>query len=109
MRSTLATSGALLCLAACTGGRQQRSEAQSARTPITDRDWVLVALGEKLARAGNSLRFGPAVATKMACADGDELERRYLEALPVVTTYDATDRALTLKGPGGPLARFHPR
>jgi heat shock protein HslJ len=59
--------------------------------------------------AGDSLRFGPALATKMACADGDELERGFLSALPVVATYEATDSALILKGPAGPVARFHAR
>ena len=59
--------------------------------------------------AGDSLRFGPAMATKMACVDGDELERSFLGALPVVTTYEVTDSALILKGPGGRLARFHAR
>jgi heat shock protein HslJ len=57
--------------------------------------------------ADDSLRFGPAVATKMACAEGDELERGYLSALPIVTTFEATDSALILKGPDGPVARFH--
>jgi heat shock protein HslJ len=59
--------------------------------------------------AGDSLRFGPAIATKMACVDGDELERSFLGALPVVATYEATDSVLILKGPGGPLAHFHGR
>jgi heat shock protein HslJ len=59
--------------------------------------------------AGDSLRFGPAIATKMACADGDELERQFLGALPIVATYEATDSALILKGTSGPLARFQGR
>jgi heat shock protein HslJ len=59
--------------------------------------------------AGDSLRFGPALSTKMACADGDELERGFLSALPRVATYEATDSALILKGPDGPVARFHAR
>ena len=59
--------------------------------------------------AGDSLRFGPIMSTKMACVDGDELERSFLGALPVVATYEATDSALILKGPSGPLARFHTR
>ena len=113
-----------------------------AGAPITDRDWVLVALAEQASPpprgkpatlrleastsraagfagcnrfsasytlAGDSLRFGPIMSTKMACVDGDELERRFLGALPVVATYEATDSALILKGPGGPLARFHAR
>ena len=146
MRLAFAASGALLVLAACTSPQKQPSQAQStlpAPTPITDRDWVLVALGEQplpagrgnqpatlrleastsravgfagcnrfsasYTLAGDSLRFGPAVATKMACVAGDELERGFLGALPVVATYEATDSALILKGPSGPLARFHAR
>jgi len=49
MRFAFAASGALLLLTACTSPRKQPSQEQSnlpARTPITDRDWVLVALGE---------------------------------------------------------------
>jgi heat shock protein HslJ len=144
MRSAFAASGALLLLVACTSPRKQPNQEQSsmpARTPITDRDRVLVALGEQSSPAGrgnqpatlrleattsravgfagcnrfsasytlvgDSLRFGPAMATKMACVDGDELERSFLGALPVVATYEVTDSALVLKGSGGPLARFH--
>jgi hypothetical protein len=44
--------------------------------------------------SGDSLSFGPIV-SKMACADGDELERSFLTALP--------------SGPGGVLARFRAR
>jgi heat shock protein HslJ len=57
-------------------------------------------------RAGDSLTFGPVVSTKMSCADGDELERSFLGMLPAVATFQATDSALTLSGPGGILARF---
>jgi len=59
--------------------------------------------------AADSLRFGPALATKMACADGDDLERSFLAVLPLVTTFEATDSALILKGAGEPLARFRAR
>ena len=59
--------------------------------------------------AGDSLRFGPVLATKMACADGDELERSFLEALPLVATYEATDSTLILNVPSGSLARFQGR
>jgi putative lipoprotein len=111
--------------------------------PITDRDWVLIALGGKTAPlgsgnepatmrlesanstaagfagcnryssqvtvSGDNLRFGPIMSTKMACADGDELERGFLAALKDVSTYQATDTSLTLNGPGGELARFRPK
>ncbi|MBA3318433.1 MAG: META domain-containing protein [Gemmatimonadales bacterium] len=56
--------------------------------------------------AGETLSFGPAISTKMACADGDELERGFLAMLPAIETYEVSDSALTLSGSGGPLARF---
>jgi putative lipoprotein len=59
--------------------------------------------------AGDSLGFGPAVSTKMACADGDGLERRFLAALPEIVTYEISDSMLTLSGAGGPVARFRVR
>ena len=58
---------------------------------------------------GDSLSFGPAMSTKMACADGMELERRFLVALPVFTTWRRVDSTLTLSGPSGPLAQFRLR
>ena len=45
----------------------------------------------------------------MACTDGMELERRFLVALPVFTTWRRTDSTLTLSGPSGPLAQFRLR
>jgi heat shock protein HslJ len=56
--------------------------------------------------AGDSLTFGPAISTKMACADGDELERAYLAMLPSIRSYALSDSTLILNGPDGPLARF---
>lgn len=56
--------------------------------------------------AGDSIHFGPAISTKMACADGDALERAFLGIIPDVTTYRATDSTLTLVGASGPLAHF---
>jgi heat shock protein HslJ len=56
--------------------------------------------------AGDSLTFGPAISTKMACADGDELERGYLTMLPAIRSYALSDSTLTLNGSGGQLARF---
>jgi heat shock protein HslJ len=58
---------------------------------------------------GDSLSFGPAISTKMACTDGMELERRFLVALPVFTTWRRADSMLTLSGPSGPLAQFRLR
>jgi putative lipoprotein len=57
--------------------------------------------------AGDSLGFGPAISTKMACADGDSLERAYLAIIPEVTGFRATDSTLTLTGSSGTLAVFH--
>jgi putative lipoprotein len=56
--------------------------------------------------SGDSLHFGPAISTKMACAEGDALERAYLAIMPSVTGYQASDSTLTLTGSGGALAKF---
>lgn len=146
MRSVVPAVAILFVLTACARPPKPPAQEQSAvrgPAPITDRDWVLVALGTQPAPAGrggqpatlrleaspsravgfagcnrfsasytlagDSLRFGPALATKMACADGDELERGFLSALPVVATYEATDSSLILEGSTGQVARFHAR
>jgi putative lipoprotein len=57
--------------------------------------------------AGDSLAFGTAISTKMACADGDALERAYLAIIPEVTGFQLTDSTLTLSGSSGTLAVFH--
>lgn len=57
--------------------------------------------------AGDSLSFGPAISTKMACAEGDSLERAYLAIIPGVTGFRVTDSTLTLTGSSGTLAVFH--
>jgi heat shock protein HslJ len=54
----------------------------------------------------DSLKFGPAISTKMSCGDADKLEQGFLAMLPLVVTYAATDTSLVLSGPGGALARF---
>ena len=56
--------------------------------------------------SGATLTFGPAISTKMACADGMEVEAAFLGMLPNVTGYQVTDSSLTLLGSAGPLARF---
>lgn len=146
MRFAHAALAALLLLAACPRPQQQPRPGQAsapAQTPITDREWVLVTIGNQASPAGrgnqpatlrldstdshaagfagcnhyrasytlagDSLRFGPVLATKMACADGDDLERSFLAALPLAATYESTDSALILKGATGPLARFRAR
>jgi putative lipoprotein len=58
------------------------------------------------ALVGDSLTFGAAMATKMACPDGMELETSYLKALDNFMTWSATDSTLTLSGGAGPLAVF---
>jgi heat shock protein HslJ len=54
----------------------------------------------------DSLKFTAPISTKMACADGMEVEGGFLAALPTVVTYQASDSSLSLHGPAGPLARF---
>jgi heat shock protein HslJ len=58
--------------------------------------------------AGDSLGFGPAVSTKMACVEGDDLEREFLAALPAVASFSTIADTLVLHGPVGPIARFPP-
>jgi heat shock protein HslJ len=62
--------------------------------------------GGPYALHGDSLTFGPPISTKMACAEGMEVETRYLGSLPTTRTYLATDSTLTLMGSDGALARF---
>jgi heat shock protein HslJ len=62
--------------------------------------------GAEYTVAGDSLTFGPAISTKMACADGDQLERSFLAVLPEVRRYELSDSTLVLSGSGAPLARF---
>jgi heat shock protein HslJ len=56
--------------------------------------------------ADDSLHFGVAISTKMACAEGGELERAYLAIISQVTGYQATDSTLALTGSAGTLAGF---
>jgi heat shock protein HslJ len=58
--------------------------------------------------ASDSLRFGPAISTKMSCAEGDDLEREFLAALPEVATVSRPSDTLVLHSPSGPIARFLP-
>jgi heat shock protein HslJ len=115
--------------------------AAATAASIVDRDWILVAMGERPAplgagdrpvtlrlesassRAvgfagcnrysgnyvlgGDSLKFGPAISTKMSCGEAsDRVEQSFLAMLPLLVSYAATDSSLTLHGPGGPLAQF---
>jgi putative lipoprotein len=58
------------------------------------------------ALSGDSLTFGPPVATKMACSEGMALETAFFAMLPGVRRYEATDTALTLLAGDAPVARF---
>lgn len=55
------------------------------------------------------LTFDAPLATRMACADGMDVERRFLAALPAVTGWQATATTLVLSGPDGLLMRFQGR
>jgi putative lipoprotein len=141
-RSLLAMLALTLVLAA--GCRRAPPAGQAHKTPaapsIENRDWELVALGERsdphgasgrpvtlrldsasgraagfagcnryssaYALSADSLSFQMTLSTKMACPDGMEVEQAFLEALPAVRTFQATDSTLTLDGPNGALARF---
>ncbi len=60
--------------------------------------------------AGNRVAFSELVATRMACAEGMELEREYLEALPRVRTWAREeDRLILSDEAGGVVARFMAR
>jgi heat shock protein HslJ len=153
MRSTEQTWAPILILllvgfaAGCTPRAEEPQEVSEPATvpapapvTITDRDWELVELVERMnplwpgkrpatmrldaatSRAmgfagcnqysagytlsADSLTFQPPVSTKMACAEGMDLEILFLTALPTITTYEATDSTLTLHAKFGPVARF---
>jgi heat shock protein HslJ len=56
--------------------------------------------------AGDSISFGPAVSTKMACLGGMEEEGRFLAALPGVARWQASDSTLVLYGGAGVAIRL---
>lgn len=56
--------------------------------------------------AGTRLVFSPLVSTRMACAEGMELERAYLAALEAARSFRLTTQGLELLGERGVLARF---
>jgi heat shock protein HslJ len=56
--------------------------------------------------SGDSLSFGPLVSTRMACAQGNDVEVSYLAALGNVRTFTAADSSLTLHGADAPVAIF---
>lgn len=58
---------------------------------------------------GDSITFGPSAATKMACAEGMDVEQAYFTTLPKVVRYSVADSTLTLFGQAGPVATFRNR
>ncbi|WP_022955515.1 META domain-containing protein [Perlucidibaca piscinae] len=56
--------------------------------------------------SGDQLRFGAAIATRMACVGGMELERDYLQALSRVTRYRLQGSTLTLLADKDVLATY---
>ena len=56
--------------------------------------------------SGSSLSFGPLAMTRMACATGDELERRYTMALEQTTALKVTSKGLELRKGSVLLAKF---
>lgn len=55
---------------------------------------------------GDTLRFGPLIMTRMACADGMELERELSAALEATQRYELSSTQLKLVGPSKAVARF---
>lgn len=54
--------------------------------------------------SGDSLSFGALVSTKMACAQGNDVETAYLAALGTVRSFSVSDSVLTLRSADGPVA-----
>lgn len=55
---------------------------------------------------GDSLRFGPLAMTRMACAEGMEIESQLSAALAATRRYELSSTQLRLFGASGPVARF---
>jgi putative lipoprotein len=58
---------------------------------------------------GSPLSFGPLAGTMMACAEGGDLERRYLDALAGVTAFRLEGEVLSLLSGGEVVATFLPK
>lgn len=56
--------------------------------------------------SGNSVAFGPLAMTRMACAQGSELESRYTMALEQTTDWRITSKGLELRKGSTLLAKF---
>lgn len=59
--------------------------------------------------AGTTLRFRPVGMTRMACAEGMQLEQQLSAALDATRSYTLNANQLTLLGGEGPVARFERR
>lgn len=57
---------------------------------------------------GSPLSFGPLAGTMMACAEGDDLERRYLAVLGLVNGYRLEEQTLSLLAGDQVVATFLP-
>ena len=55
---------------------------------------------------GDSIAFGPAISTKMACLGGMEEEARFLAAIPGVSRWQSSDSTLVLHGGAGVAIRL---
>jgi len=58
---------------------------------------------------GGALTFGPMAGTMMACAEGAELERAYLQMLGQVTAYRLQGDTLSLLAGAEVVATYRPR
>jgi heat shock protein HslJ len=56
--------------------------------------------------AGDSISFGPAISTKMACEGFDSLEQSFLGAIPALARWQASDSTLVLYGGAGVAIRL---
>ncbi len=58
---------------------------------------------------GTAIKFGPMAGTMMACAEGGELEQRYLQVLGRVDAYRMEGETLAFMSDGDTIATFTPR
>lgn len=66
-------------------------------------------MGGRYTMDGSDLRFIQVYTTKMACADGMDLEQRYLAALDATREFRLQDGRLRLMGVPGVVAEFEAR
>jgi heat shock protein HslJ len=56
--------------------------------------------------SGDSISFGPAISTKMACDGFDSLEQTFLGTIPALARWQASDSTLVLYGEAGVAIRL---